>query len=78
MMLFVFAQEQPHGQKSPGSVESPVEKAEHGGTNIAPDPYTAAVPVEKVGSALPGVQTEGGTSRCTCLPNFCRPFQSES
>ncbi|KAK9917773.1 hypothetical protein WJX75_008045 [Coccomyxa subellipsoidea] len=57
------------GQKSEGFnkgedlLEVKTDRALHGGTHIVPEPYSAAVPVEKIDTPLPGVQTQGGTSR---------------
>ena len=57
------------GQKSEGFnkgedlLEVKTDQALHGGTHIVPEPYSAAVPVEKIDTPLPGVQTQGGTSR---------------
>lgn len=57
------------GQKSEGFnkgedlLDVTADQALHGGTQIMPEPYSAAVPVEKIGTPLPGIQTEGGTSR---------------
>ncbi|EIE27572.1 hypothetical protein COCSUDRAFT_55570 [Coccomyxa subellipsoidea C-169] len=39
------------------------DQALHGGTNIVPETHSAAVPVEKISTPVPGVQPASGTSR---------------
>lgn len=52
-------------------------KEVHGGTNIAPNTYSAAVPVEKIETALPHVETEGGTSR-SAMSSITWPYKCVS
>ncbi|BDA48734.1 hypothetical protein COCOBI_12-4160 [Coccomyxa sp. Obi] len=49
--------------KGEGLLEVKAHEALHGGTSRLAEPYSAAIPVEKIDTPLPGVTTEGGTSR---------------
>lgn len=59
----LLLQGEDHNGAGQQSVEIKTDNALHGGTNIIPEAYSAAVPVEKIDTPLPGIQGEGGTSR---------------
>ncbi len=53
----------PVDNKGEGLLEVKAHEALHGGTARLAEPYSAAIPVEKIDTPLPGVTTESGTSR---------------
>ena len=58
----------PLHNKGDGLLKVRAHEALHGGTARLAEPYSAAIPVEKIATPLPGVTTESGTSRLA--PNY--------
>ena len=61
-------QEVKTSNKGDGLLEVRAHEALHGGTARLAEPYSVAIPVEKIATPLPGVTTESGTSRLA--PNY--------